>query len=113
MKKLVVLLTLVFLTSTAAFTWARNGEPQFKTQITGSDGAGFDILVSYPDGEPTKCTVKVEVTWGTMSKKTGKQEFEYTRTVHNTGNGWAWFDGASALDKTSLNDVKIIGTSCA
>ena len=113
MKKLVLLLALVFLTSTAAFTWARNGEPQFKLQISGSDAAGFDVLVSYPDGEPTKCTVRVQVTFSAMSEKAGKKEFEYTHTVRNTGNGWAWFDGASALDKQSLLDAKILGTSCA
>ena len=113
MKKRVLLLALIFLTSTAAFTWARNGEPQFKLKISGSDVAGFDISVSYPDGEPTQCTVKVEVTFSATSAKAGKQVFEYTHTVRNTGSGWAWFDGPSALDKVPLLDAKIIGHSCA
>lgn len=109
MKTLVLLLALIFLTSTAAGTWARNGEPQFKLETKSS---GFDVLVSYPDGEPTNCTVKVEVTFSATSPKAGTQKFEYTRTVHSTGNGWAWFGGEPKLD-TFLHDAKILGTSCA
>jgi hypothetical protein len=112
MKKLVLLLALIFLTSAPAFTWARDGEPQFKTQITGSDSAGFDVLASYPDGKPTKCTVKVEVTFSATSPKAGKKEYEYNGTVHRTGSGWAWFGGESALDKSPLLGVKMTNKSC-
>ena len=111
MKTLVLLLALIFLTSTAGGTWAGTGEPQFRLER--NDRVGFDIFVSYPDGEPRKCTVTVQVTWGIGSTKSGTQAYAYTQTVHNTGNGWARFDGASALDTTMLSDASIISRDCA
>lgn len=111
MRRLVALGGLIG-TLTTLPSFARDGEPQFKTRITGSDGAGFDVLVSYPGGKPTRCTARAEVSFSATSPKAGKKEFEYKGTVHNTGNGWAWFGGESALDKSPLRDVKLTSISC-
>ena len=103
-------LALILLTPASALAW--EGEPQFTIKTTGSDHAGFDVLASYPKGTPTQCTVRVEVTFSANSRKVGKEEFKYEGLVHPTGNGFAWFGGEAALDKSPLLDVKKTSSSC-
>ena len=117
MKKLVLLLVLSFLTSGVAYTFAtsRGDDPQFKVTITGSDHAGFDVDYSWPgEGQnPKKCTVKVEVTYSGLSKKSSKTEtFEFEHQIHNSGSGWAYFDGKSALDDNPIS-ASILSKSCS
>jgi hypothetical protein len=110
MKKLVLLLALIFLTSAPAFTFARDGEPQFKIQPS-SDG--FDVVVSYPEGTPRDCTVKVRATYSGLGRKAaGTQDFEYRGTVHNTGSGWAQFAVEPRLDSSPLSKAEMTSKYC-
>ena len=115
MKKLVLFLVLISVTFVAAFAYTRmpGDDPQFKIVITGSDKAGFDVEYSWPgEGkDPVECTVTVQVKYSANGKG-GSEEFKMTHKVHNTGSGWAYFDGKSALDKFELLDVSIQSSSC-
>src|SRR5258707_15075676 len=104
MKNLVLFLVLTLLTSGVAYTFAtsRGDDPQFKLLLNHdcSDGC-FDVDYSWPgEGkEPIECTVTVKVTYSKLGKKDGgSEEFKMTHKIHNTGSGWAQFDGKSALD---------------
>src|SRR5690348_13335706 len=98
MKQLVWLFVMVLLVSVLAF----GDDPQFKLEVTGSDHAGFSVLYSWPgEGKPPiECTVTVRVTYSRLGKfKDGKSEdFTFKNKLHNTGSGWAYFDGKAALD---------------
>jgi hypothetical protein len=118
MKKLVLFLLLSFLTSGAAYTFAtsRGDDPQFKIVLTGSDKAGFDVDYSWPgEGkDPIECTVTVRVKYSANGDRGGgSEEFKMTHKIHNTGNGWQYFDGKSALDKSELLDASITNSSCS
>lgn len=122
MKKLTLFLVLIFLSSAAVFTFGRDravvqpaddsqaaSAPQFTQKITGSSEDGFDILVSYPESEPMKCSVSVKVTMFDGSTKS----YNYDGTVRNTGNGWAWFGGEGGLKPAPIKNVEITSKSCS
>ena len=121
MKKLALFLVLILLGSAAAFTSGRNrairtdDEPQFKCVASDASGHdGFDILVTYPKGEPRKCKATCEFTlWKGPDDKTTKS-YTYENTVHQTGTGnTAWFGGESSLGGMVLKDsVRITYSSC-
>lgn len=119
MRKLILFLTLTLLTSAAAYAFLplrASDDPQFKITKTGSDGAGFDVDYSWPGegNDPKECTVTVRVKYSSLGDKAGQTEdFKMTHKIHNTGSGWAYFDGKSALDKSSLIDATIENSSCS
>jgi|HubBroStandDraft_6_1064221.scaffolds.fasta_scaffold53289_1 hypothetical protein len=113
MKKLGLFLVLILIVPAIAYA---GDDPQFKTETTGSDQAGFSVLYSWPgEGkEPIDCTVTVRVKYSKLGDKDGtSEEFKWTHKIHNTGSGWAFFDGKSALDKSALLDVSILSHSCS
>jgi len=120
MKKLVFLLILALPISAAAYTLApsRTSDPQFKLLLNHdcSDGC-FDVDYSWPgEGqEPIECTVVVKVTYSKLGKHEdgGTEEFSMTHKIHNTGSGWALFDGKSAVDTSGLLRGEITSHSCS
>lgn len=113
MKKLVLLFVLAVMVFAPAMALA--DDPQFKIEITGSDHAGFSVLYSWPgEGKPPiECTVIVRVKYSQLGKKGGgSEEFTFKNKLHNTGSGWAYFDGKAGLDTSAPLDMKIDSSSC-
>ena len=119
MKTLVFLLVLGLPISAAAYNFPSRGasDPQFKLLLNHdcSDGC-FDVDYSWPgEGQETReCTVDVRVTFSKLGKHEdgGTEDFSMTRTIHNTGSGWALFDGKSAVDTSGLLRGEITSHSC-
>lgn len=114
MKKRVLFLVLSVSAIGYAFSPAfADDDPQWKVEKTGSGYDGFSVLYSWPgEGqEPLFCTVHTLVSYGGLGKneKAGKseEEFKLENKIHNTGSGWAYFDGKAGLDTVPLRDVEI------
>ncbi|HUF04270.1 MAG TPA: hypothetical protein VMM38_08855 [Aridibacter sp.] len=88
-------------------TSATEAEPEFWTEITGSDKDGFDLFAKNSDEQEKSCTVKVTVTLGDGSTKS----YEYSRTVRKTDK--MSFGGEAGLKPAPIKSVEISSKSCS
>ena len=82
-------------------------DPEFWTEITGSDKDGFDLYAKNSDEQEKRCTVKVSVSLSDG----GSKSYEYSGTVRKTDK--MWFGGEAGLKPGPIRSVDISSRSCS